>query len=111
MTIKKKPTGELEEVKQSLTTNSFRWALLFLVLSMHPVGRSFLGTMGFVLPDQASEKRTQEEVQHLKEDLAAVKQDIAKVKEDVGDVKTSVDTLRVAITGFQVDFDKYKKHP
>lgn len=62
MTVKKKSSGELEEVKSSLTTNSFRWALLVLVLSMHPWGRMFLEQWGFNAPKQVSEKQREEVV-------------------------------------------------
>lgn len=60
MTVKKKSSGELEEVKSSLTTNSFRWALLVLVLSMHPWGRAFLSQIGFNIPNPATEKQKEE---------------------------------------------------
>lgn len=59
MTVKKKSSGELEEVKSSLTTNSFRWALLVLVLSMHPWGRAFLSQIGFNIPNPVTEKHTE----------------------------------------------------
>lgn len=59
MTVKKKSSGELEEVKSSLTTNSFRWVLLVLVLSMHPWGRMFLEQWGFKPPRPVTEKQTE----------------------------------------------------
>lgn len=102
MTVKKKLDGELQEVKSSFTTSGFRWALIVLVASMHPIGRSLLGQMGFVLPDQASEKRVQEEITQVKTDLA-------DVKKEVGSVKTKVETLDNKFTGFQVDFNRFKK--
>lgn len=109
MTVKKRKTADgqsedLQEVRPSMMTSSFRWALIILVASMHPIGRSVLGQMGFVLPDQASEKRLEEKVMKVEHDVAEVKKDVAAVKEDVKDVSTKV-------TGFQVDFERFKREP
>lgn len=105
MTVKRKVKAdgeeELQEVRPAFTTTGFRWALIFLVASMHPIGRSLLGQMGFVLPDQASEKRLAEEVQQIKVEVADLKKDLQNSTE-------KVDKLALAITGFQVDFAKYK---
>lgn len=59
MTVKKRSSGELEEVKSSLTTNSFRWALLVLILSGHPLGRMFLEQWGFKVPIPVTEKKAE----------------------------------------------------
>lgn len=59
MTVKKRSSGELEEVKSSLTTNSFRWTLLFLIISMHPWGESILIRLGFNIPNPTNQKQTE----------------------------------------------------
>lgn len=118
MTIKRKSTGDLEEVKPSFTTSGFRWALIVLVVSMHPVGRALLAQMGFVLPDQAGEKRLQEEVQLVKADIAEARKEISGVKSDVGAVKADVAAVKsdvqgfsIRLSGFQLDMDRFKKQP
>lgn len=102
MTVRRNANGEVEELKNSLSTNTFRWFILVTILSMHPVGRVFLGQLGFVLPDQAAEKKVQEE-------LVQVKTDVAAVKTDVAEVKKNLDTLTTTVSGFEVNFDRFKK--
>lgn len=114
MTVKKKLTRngeELQEVRSSFATNGFRWALIVLVASMHPLGRTLLGQMGFVLPDQAGEKRLVEEVQQVKADVGGLKKDIADVKVDLHVTSNKVDDLSRTFTGFQVDFERYRNRP
>ena len=91
------------ETAQSWTT-SFRGAILFLVLSMHPIGRVFLGQLGFVLPDQAAEKKNDERMQKLEVEVADVKKEVASVKSEVQGLARS-------FTGFQIDFEKYQRSP
>lgn len=105
MTVKKKTTDkgeELQEVRPAFTTTGFRWALIVLVASMHPIGRSLLGQMGFVLPDQASEKRLSEEFQ-------GIKTEVAEIRKELKTTSDKVDKLAFAFTGFELDFAKYKK--
>lgn len=101
MTVKRKSTGDLEEVSGSPFMKSYRALIIFLVLSMHPIGRVILGQMGFVLPDQAAEKKVSEEVQQLKGDVAEVKKEVTSIKDDV-------ERITQVVTGFQVDFERYK---
>ncbi len=112
MTARRRPDGDLEEVKSSLTTNGFRWGLLVLVASMHPLGRQALSMAGFQLNTtevKTAEQvvKTDDKVKKLDEDIAAIKLDVAGVKSDVKDVKAKVDQISM----FQVDFERWKAQP
>lgn len=110
MTARRKPdSGELEIVRWGLGTNGFRVALLVLVLSMHPLGRSILSTVGFRFPDEQKITVAAEASKDLGTKVDELSKDLARVKDDVKDVKTTVNNLQTTVSGFQVDFDKYRK--
>lgn len=111
MTIRKKDTGENEIVKWGLGTNTFRTALLVLVLSQHPLGRQILGTVGFKFPDEQKIAKVEEKADGVNAQTAEMAKDIAALKTDVKAIATKVDSLDIRFHGFEVDFDKYRKEP
>lgn len=125
MTVKKKPTTDdakdgafLEVVDRTLGTKGFRLAMLALLLSMHPLGRQILGTVGFKFPDeqkitvaaeQASQSKT--EIGMLVESVKELGRDVSAIKANNAILNAKVDRLDQAFTGFQVDFNRYKTAP
>jgi outer membrane murein-binding lipoprotein Lpp len=107
MTARREPSGELQEVKSNLTTNSFRWALLVLVASMHPMGRTVLKTAGFDLP--APDAVTAKTILEVQRDVNDVKGEVAQVKTDVAQVKSDIKDAKIQFARFEVDFDRWKK--
>lgn len=108
MTAKRKPDGELEVVKWGLSTQGFRVALLVLVLSMHPLGRQLLATFGFQFPDQKRITEAADQVTLLQAKVDGLAKDVDTVKTSQQALTTKVETLDHTITGFQIDFTKYK---
>lgn len=115
MTVRKKSTGEEFEIPFGKGTITFRTLLLVLVLSATPMGQQLLKNFGIQTPAQQDTGEMQKAVEVIRFDLAAVKQDIAGVKSDVSAVKLEVDKMKaqsermqLELTGFRVDFDKYK---
>lgn len=123
----KRPSNEPENGTKislgPLGTVSFRTIILVLIGSMHPLGRQVLGTFGFEFPDQrklveaaqqASAVSTslgeiKSDVNTLKSDVAILKTDLALLKTDVSMVKAKQETLQTSVTGFQIDFDRFRR--
>lgn len=126
MTLRRKtPEGKDEIVKVSLLRmalgqEGFRLALIILVFSMHPVGRSVLSSFGFKFPDEQKIAVVATEAQGAKnelsqlsagvlklhEDVDAVKDDVAALKANFAITNNKLDKLSVDFTGFQVTFNK-----
>lgn len=109
MTVKKKSTGELEEVGWGWSTKTFRIAILVAVLSMHPLGRSVLKLVGFQIPEEKAQLETKDEVGQVKDEVAQLKDDFKELKAEVKETNRNVDALAKSFGGFQVDFEKYRK--
>lgn len=115
MTVKKKANGDFDIVKQGLGTNGFRFALLVLVVSMHPLGRQLLGTFGFEFPDQRKLTEATTEAQNVRRDIENLKENVKEIKDSSeinrannAIVNTKLDRLDQTFTGFQVDFNKLR---
>lgn len=104
MTVRNKASGEVEELTWGTKTKAYRLILLGAALAATPFGQNLLNSAGIKTPVMA-------EVAALSTELAAVKTDVAHVKEDVAEVKKQTNKLELSFTGFQVDFDKYRKEP
>lgn len=121
MTVRKAPATEGEEgllqvVDRTLGTKSFRTIILLLILSMHPVGRQILGTVGFEFPDQKKLTVAADEALKLQNNLVTIAETVKDLKSDMATVKANnaiinakVDRLEQTFTGFQIDFNKYRK--
>lgn len=108
MTAKRKDSGDLEIVRWGMGTNGFRVALLVLVLSMHPLGRGLLSTFGFKFADDQKITVTNEQAGVLTSKVDEITKDLTRLKDDVREVKSNVSNLQNSVTGFQVDFERYK---
>lgn len=118
MTIRRKDEGTLEEIGWGKATKVYRWVLLGAVLAATPVGNNLLNLIGIKTPVAAELAALSSDVAAVKSDTAALKLDVAHLKEDVTTLKIKSDklenqtsTLQLAFTGFQIDFDKYRKEP
>lgn len=116
MTVRRKESGELSIVKWGMGTSGFRVVLLVMVMSMHPVGRGILNTFGFKFQDEQKINTAAEEARNAKTELNAlsntateVRQDVASLKANMAILNSKVDRLDQTVTGFQVDFQRYKK--
>lgn len=116
MTARRKETGEMELIP-GMGTKSFRVALLMLVISMHPLGRQILGTVGFKFPDEqklvvATEKAadTSKDTQQLKEDVKDLKDAILRITASSLIINTKLDDVGKTIGGFKIDLDDLRKH-
>lgn len=122
MTVRNKAKHELELVGPGanvinylLGPSGFRFLVLILVLTMHPLGRQILGTFGFEFPDQrkltlAAEKVsvTEAQLNGLVEDVKDLKQNMLALKAGDMILNSKVDNLEHTFHGFQIDFNKWK---
>lgn len=131
MTLKKKTkdpvTGE-ERVVESVIggpllqlitgTGGFRILIFLFVASMHPLGRSVLGTFGFKFPDERNLVVAAEEAKSAKGEIAGIAESMKEIKADVASLKANnaiinskVDNMEQTFRGFQIDFAKWKPQP
>lgn len=99
MTVKRKDDGELEEVKLGRFTVSYRTALLLLVLSATPMGEPIYSALGIKKPDAESNYR-----------LAKLEKNMDEMHKGLEALSVGVQKIEYRLTGFQVDFDKYKNN-
>lgn len=117
MTVRKKETGETMEIIPGMGTKTFRTFLLVLVISMHPLGRQILGTVGFKFPDEqklvvATEKAADanKDTQQLKEDVKDLKDAILRITASSLIINTKLDEVSKTIGGFKIDLDELRRH-
>lgn len=117
MTVKRKApdSSDLQIVNWGVKTNTWRAAVIILILSMHPIGRQLLGTFGFEFPDQrklsvaADEaKASRTEITQLAESAKDLRQDVAQIKANNATLNTRFDAFEQTFSGFRVDFNKWK---
>lgn len=116
MTIRKKPEGGLELVP-GLGANSIRTILLVFVISMHPLGRSLLSTVGIRYPDEqklsvATEKTDQADkrLAVLSEDVRDLKDSFNLLRADKAIVNAKLDDLAKTVNGFKIDLGELRQH-
>lgn len=128
MTIKRKvrnaTTGEDEVVERviggpllQLVTGpgSFRILIFLFVASMHPLGRSVLGTFGFKFPDERNLTVAAEQAKSAKDEISGMAEAVKEIRTDVASLKANnvilnskVDNMEQTFRGFQVDWAKWK---
>ena len=103
MTIQNKKTKqtELEAVDLSKGTITFRTALMLMIFAATPPGQQVLKNFGLVSPPT-------EGVNQMHEDIETVRQDVAELKKDVAAVKDQATKLESGLTGFRVDFERFR---
>lgn len=101
MTAKRKPNGELEVVHPGISAQTFRYALLALVLTMHPLGRQALRSLGFELPEPPPAVELTKKV----DQLSIAVDEVARRLE-----KTEQNTLSLSarFERFDVDFQRFR---
>lgn len=116
MTARRKDDGELEMVSWGNGTKAYRLVLLGAVLAATPIGQNILNSVGIKTPVASELAALSTELAVVKADIAAVKtdvggvkNDVAKLKDDVKAVKEKSDKFEATFTGFQIDFDKFRK--
>lgn len=109
MTARKRTTGEEFQFNWGKGTVTFRTALLLMVAAATPPGQQVLKNFGILAPGAANVAEMQSSIENVRRDVAALTADVAALKTDVAAGKSKIDKLDVAVTGFQVDFEKYKK--
>ena len=111
MTAKRKDNGDLEEVKVGPMTFSYRTILMLLVASATPFGQPILKAFGI--------QTVAEPVKEAQAKVGEIAQKMDKMQADIDDLKVvgasleqKVTKVDYRLTGFQVDFDKYRTtHP
>ena len=69
---------------------------------MHPSGQRLLVNWGF--PDFSAVPATQQ----LSEDIKVIRKDLDLVKTDLMEVRSNVAATELTVSGFQVDFNRWK---
>lgn len=87
------------QIVTSNGTYSFRAVLLLLVLSATPFGQLILKNLGITSPA----------LEVASAGFHELKTDIQGIKNDVRELKSKTDKLEYTVTGFQIDFEKYRK--
>lgn len=111
MTVRRRtPDGDVvQKVSEAPLTYWFRIFITIAILSMHPWGRSFLVGIGFDLPDPKAEEQANSDVTLLRYKVGDLEEDMKVVKRSVKETQTTVEQLSATFSGFQIDFDKYRK--
>lgn len=102
MTVRRKDDEALVEVGWGMKTKAYRLVLLGVAFGATPMGQNLLNNVGVKTP-------VMQELTELRAEVASVKSDVAHLKEDVAAVRGKSDKLEISFTGFQVDFDKFRK--
>lgn len=108
MTAKRNNDGDLEEVKIGGKTFSYRTILLLLVASATPMADPVFKAFGIAKPEIRLESRFDAAEAKI-EDIHA---DVLKLSKAAAAVQDKLVQVDYRLTGFQVDFEKYKQaHP
>ncbi len=108
MTAKRTDNGELEVVKVGNMTFSYRMILLLMVASATPLGEPVLKALGVTKPETRLENR----FIVVEQKMEAVHADVEKLNKTARVVEDKLSQVDFRLTGFQVDFEKYKQaHP
>lgn len=99
----------VEELSWGKGTKAYRLILLGGVLAATTPGQNLFNAVGVKTPVVQEIVELRSELQAVKADVGHLKEDVAAVKVDVAAVKTKADKLEVSFTGFQVDFEKFRK--
>lgn len=111
MTVKRKDNGDFEEVKVGTMTFSYRTALILLVASATPFGQPILKAFG-IQTGAEPVKEAQAKVGEISTKMDKMQSDIDDLKVVGASLEQKVSKVDYRLTGFQVDFDKYKSaHP
>lgn len=91
--------------------------MVFLILTMHPMGRGFLTGLGFQFPEQKVIQETKADDVALKTAITALQTSLTDVQKDIQAIKVSnaivtseVKLLKDTVTGFQIDYSKYRRN-
>lgn len=108
MTAKRSDNGELEVVNIGGKTFSYRTILLLLVASATPMADPVLKAFGISKPEIRLEQRFGE----AEAKIETIHKDVAKLNQAATAVQDKLTQVDFRLTGFQVDFEKYKQaHP
>ncbi len=126
MTIRKTRTheGKIEVVEEPihnpylrilLGTNGWKLIVIFLIATMHPVGRGLLSSLGFEFQDTKKITVAAEEAKLSKTELVTISDSIKDIKADVSSLKANnailnskVDNMEQTFRGFQIDWNKWR---
>lgn len=106
MTARRRESGTLEIVSDAWQNKTIRMVLLALVATGHPIGQRLLGIQ---TPAAEDIKALTLRVQEAETAQKATASDIKDIKKDLGEIKSESETFHRTFTGFQIDFDKYRK--
>lgn len=108
MTAKRTDSGELEVVNIGGKTFSYRMLLLLLVASATPMADPVFKAFGLSKPEIRLEQRFGDAEAKIED----IHRNIAKLNQAVVSVQDKLSQLDFRLTGFQVEFEKYKQaHP
>ena len=108
MTAKRNDSGELEVVNIGGKTFSYRTILLLLVASATPMADPIFKSFGIAKPETRLEQRFVE----AESKIESIHKDITKLNQAAIVVQDKLTQVDFRLTGFQVDFEKYKAaHP
>lgn len=122
MTAKRQPDCDEFEIKFGKGTYSWRVILIALIASATPMGQQVLKNFGIQTPAAQDTSETQKAVETIKSSVSAMEKEFASVraevtasraevstmKADVNRVATAQESLSSRVSGFQIDFEKYR---
>lgn len=103
MTAKRKDDGELEVVNIGGRTVTYRTALLLLVALATPAGDRIWTAIGISTPTSPAQ------IAHIESRLADTEKKVESVGKKVDAISSDLTLVSTRLTGFLVDFDRYKK--
>ncbi len=108
MTAKRTNSGELEVVNIGGKTFSYRTILLLLVASATPMADPVFKAFGISKPEIRLEQRFAD----AETKIETIHKDLTKLNQAATAVQDKLTQVDFRLTGFQVDFEKYKAaHP
>lgn len=109
MTVRRKNNNEEGVLEFGKWPKVIIYAILISSLGSNPVGQQILKLGGITGPAVEQTQALQNDIQTLKADAKEIRLDIGSVKANNAILNSKVDDFKTTLTGFKIDFDKYKK--
>lgn len=101
MTARRKDSGDLEVVNLGLSTQTFRLFLLVAVITNHQGLLNILGIGHLFRPDVAAVSKVEAKLDQLNSNVSVLHRDMSETK-------SKVENLSTRLSGFEIDFAKYR---
>lgn len=109
MTARRKDNGDLEEVNWGGKTITYRTILFAAIISATPLGEPFWKVLGLPSAPTANAVEIERRVSVVERKVDTVEQKVQSVERKVDMALIDINLVSSKLTGFIVDFEKYRK--